>query len=503
MGKLFNKKTKDNSTEKTTKTILEEEAIESPSKMIIQSFMSNKLGMVGLIGFLIIVFVVFIGSSFLKYDAYYSQGIMKNISPGSGYMDVPKDLEREGVRMISTGTTFSVGVSNEDNVYVWGHDIARKQPIPQEVIDNQGNIKQAVAGDNHILVLTNDNEVFGWGENNHGQAELPAMFKTLVEQEGISKIGAGDLYSVILTEGGTVKVWGATLPTGLNLISSDYDNKVADFATGSTNMLVLLKDGTITTFGQRGSELDTTRPAELEDGSKNVVSVGRMMYSGLAVTDEGELIPWGASNEGVFNLPEIEGTVTKIASGREHISFLTDAGKVYSVGRNNYGATEYPTDDGYVDIYTGYFNNYAVKEDGSVTTWGLDGFIIGSDEQGRDLFTRLVHGGKMTLLIALVAVAIQIVLGIVVGVVAGFYGGWVDNLLMRFSEIVTAFPFYPLLITLVAILPPDLSQYHRLIMIMVILGLLNWPSIARLIRGEILAEREKDYITAAKALVFS
>ncbi len=481
--------------------ILEEEAITSPAKVALKNFLKNKLGMVGTIGFLIIVIIVFIGSTFLKYDAYYVQGVMRNVAPGFGYMKYPQELVDEGVKQISVGTTFAVGVSEAGNVYTWGHEIAKKQPMPQEVKDNQGNIAQVAAGDNHIIVLTNDNEIYGWGENNHGQTVLPDQIKKLIEKEGVQKIGASDFYSVVLTEAGTVKVWGATMPTGLNAINSKYDGQVVDFEVASTNMLALLKDGSVVTFGTRGSEIDTAKPEILKEaGEVNIVEIGRMRYSAIAVTDEGENIVWGARADGAYNVPEMEGKVIKAETAREHITVLTDAGKVYSWGTNNYGAIDYPTDDGYVDIFTGYFNNYALKEDGSITTWGLDGFRMGSDEQGRDLFTRLVHGGKMTLLIALVAVGIQIVLGVTIGVISGYYGGWIDNFLNRFGEIISSFPFYPLIITLSALLPVDTSQYQKLIMIMVILGLLGWPSIARLVRGEILAEREKDYITAAKAL---
>ncbi len=481
--------------------ILEEEAITSPTKVAIKNFKKNKLGMVGTIGFLIIVVIVFIGSTFLKYDAYYVQGVMRNVAPGFGYMKYPSELVNEGVKQISVGTTFAAGVSEEGNLYTWGHEIAKKQPIPQEVIDNQGNIAQVAAGDNHIIVLTNDNEIYGWGENNHGQTVLPDQIKRLMEEEGVQKIGASDLYSVVLTEAGTLKVWGATMPTGLNAINPKYDGEVLDFEVASTNILALLKDGSVVTLGQRGSEIDTAKPEILKEaGDVNIVEIGRMRYSAIAVTDEGENIVWGARADGAYNVPEMEGTVIKAETAREHITVLTDAGKVYSWGTNNYGTIDYPTDDGYVDIFTGYFNNYAVKEDGTISTWGLNGFRMGSDEQGRDLFTRLVHGGKMTLLIALVAVGIQIVLGVLIGVISGYYGGWIDNFLNRFGEIISSFPFYPLIITLSALMPVDTSQYKKLVMIMVILGLLGWPSIARLVRGEILSEREKDYITAAKAL---
>lgn len=499
---LFSKKNKPE--EQDLEALLKEEAITSPGKQIVRRFFNNKLGVIGLVGFITIVLVVFIGSSFLEYDAYYQQGVMKNIGTGSGYMDVPSKLKEEGIKKISVGTTFSIGLSNSNNFYVWGYTKNVLGAIPEEANAVQGKIKDVAAGDKHVILLTEDNNIIGWGDNAHGQSTYPDDLKKIIDEEGIAQIGAGDLYSLILTEQGTLRAWGATLPTNLHRISTRYDQNIAEFEAASVNVLVRTKDGDVVLLGQKGSEIDTQMPEEIKrDGSANIVEIGRMRYSGVAVDDTGKAYYWGSSIENAYKAPEMEGTIVKAESGREHIVVLTDAGKVYSWGNDNYGALANPTDEGYTNIFAGFFNNYAVKgneENAEITTWGLDGFVMGSDEQGRDLFTRLVNGGKMTLLIALVAVVIQVLIGVTVGVIAGFYGGVVDNILMRFAEVIASFPFYPLIITLSALLPVDASQYQRLIMIMVILGILNWTGIARLVRGEILSERQKDYITAAKAL---
>ena len=481
-------------------SILKEEAIVSPTRMMINNFLSNKLGLVGLIGFIAVFLIVFIGSALIPYDPYYSQPVLKNLAPGAGYMAYPNELEAEGIKDIQVGTTFAAGISNEGNIYTWGHEIAGNAELPAELENYQGTYEHLLVGDKHILAATSNGEFIGWGQNNFGQADFPKNLESLVKNEGIKKLGGNDLYSVLLTEKGKIRVWGATLPTRLNLIDPRLDGQVEDFVTSTTNILLLLKDGSLTVIGQRGTEIDTELPEELTDGSINIEQIGRMRYSGIAIDDKGEIYTWGARSDGMTPVPEMEGKIVKIKSGREHIAVLTDTGKVYSWGKDNYGSTKAPEADGYSDLYVGYFNNYAIKEDGKADTWGLDGFRLGSDEQGRDMFTRIVHGGRMSLLVAFVSVVIQVVIGTIVGIVSGFYGGWIDNLLMRFGEIVSSFPFYPLIITLSAILPVDVSQNQRLMMIMVILGMLNWPALARLIRGEILSEREKDYITAAKAL---
>lgn len=482
---------------------LKEEAIESPTRMMFKNFFSNKLGVLGLIGFIFTFILIFGGSLLNPYDAYYSQPVLSNLSPGYGYMDYPADLIEEGVKDIQVGTTFAAGLSEEGNIYTWGHDIAFNQAPPEEFHSLQGSYEHVLVGDKHILAASSQGEFVGWGQNNFGQADFPSQLEKIVEEEGIKKLGGSDMYSVLLTEEGTIKVWGSTLPTGLNLISSDLDGQVEDFEASTTNILLLLKDGSLRVIGQRGTEIETAMPEELKDGTVKVVEIGRMQYSGVAVDDKGQVHTWGALADRVDQIPEMDGKIVELASGREHITALTDSGNVYSWGRDNYDSTAAPENGPYSRIFTGYFNNYAQKEDGSMDTWGLNGFILGSDEQGRDVLTRIIHGGRVSLIVAFVSVIVSILIGTIIGIISGFYGGWVDNLLMRISEIISSFPFYPLIITLSAILPVDVTQNQRLMMIMLILGFINWPSLARLIRAEILSEREKDYITAAKALGIS
>lgn len=111
-----------------------------------------------------------------------------------------------------------------------------------------------------------------------------------------------------------------------------------------------------------------------------------------------------------------------------------------------------------------------------------------------------MYGGKTSLLVGVVAVVITTIIGLTVGLIAGFVGGTVDNLLMRFAEIITAIPFLPLLITLSAVLGNSMSPEQRMYLVMVIIGVLSWVGLARLIRGQILIEREKDFILASRAL---
>ena len=125
---------------------------------------------------------------------------------------------------------------------------------------------------------------------------------------------------------------------------------------------------------------------------------------------------------------------------------------------------------------------------------------MGTDQLGRDVFRRLLVGGRMTMTVGFIAVIISTVIGVLVGGISGYKGGKVDNLMMRLTEIVSSIPFLPFCIILSSILGNSIDQTQKIILIMFILGLLSWPGIARLVRGSVLAEREQEFVTAAKAL---
>ena len=483
---------------------LKEEAIRSPGEVAARNFFRNPLGVLGLLLFIATILIVFIGSAILPFDQYYSQGNLTNVAPGGAYMNFPKEMESEGTKKISIGNTFAVGLTNEDNVYIWGADNEDKiLTMPKKVKDalNDKEVLDVAAGDRHIIVATKDNEIYGWGNNSFDQTKMPPMQEKQIKEEGIAKLGAGVQYSAVLTNKKNLIVWGSTMASRLNMIPSSIQGQVEDFDTSSINMLIAKSDGSIQLIGVMGAENQTNMPKELTDGSKKVTKVALTSNSAAAVTEDGEVFVWGPSRAGVMGdkVPEFEGKVVDIQGGETTFTAMDENGKLYSWGIDNYGELNEP-DGEYEQIFSSYFNNYAVRKDGKIETWGLNGFRFGSDDQGRDIFTRLIHGGRMTMLISLVSTVIQVVLGVLIGMISGFAGGRVDNVLMRISEIISSFPFYPMLISLSALLPPGASQTQRITMVMILLGLLGWTGLARLVRGQILAERERDYITAARAL---
>ncbi len=127
-------------------------------------------------------------------------------------------------------------------------------------------------------------------------------------------------------------------------------------------------------------------------------------------------------------------------------------------------------------------------------------FLMGSDSFGRDLFTRILYGSRVSLIVGILVVAVTLPIGMVYGGIAGYYGGRVDNILMRIAEVIIAFPGFYLLLTLSAVLPTNVGCTTRFYLIVVILAFIGWAGFSRLIRGYVLSLKQREFVLAAKAL---
>ena len=151
--------------------------------------------------------------------------------------------------------------------------------------------------------------------------------------------------------------------------------------------------------------------------------------------------------------------------------------------------------DGYTfwGLFEGRFHLVCPAEGGSL-------FLLGTDRLGRDMLSRILHGARISLTIGLFGIAISFVLGITIGGLAGYYGGLVDTITQRVIEVVRSFPEIPLWMSLSAILPVTWSPIWVYFGITIILGMLDWPGLARAVRSKLLALREEDFCTAAQLM---
>lgn len=154
-------------------------------------------------------------------------------------------------------------------------------------------------------------------------------------------------------------------------------------------------------------------------------------------------------------------------------------------------------------FYGPVFSNYALLQTDIDIAKEMPSlqFPFGTDGVGRDVLTRILYGGRISLEVGIFTVFIEIVIGTVVGGIAGFYGGWVDNILMRLVDIFLSLPMLPVVIIIGAVMMDmKVDPAKRIYWVMLVLGLFFWPSLARLVRGQILSLREQEFMVAADAL---
>lgn len=471
----------------------EEELLQSPMRMALQSFVHDKIAMAGVICFVVIFLCCIILPFFYPINLYYQDVTQANVAPGFGMIKVPSALQGNA-QDISVGSTFSVGLDKDGTVYEWGtlpNDRLRSIPSSEET----GRLIMVSAGLDHVLAANEEGQVFTWGNNRMGLEQVPMQ----LEMGGtpIKQLEAGYQISLALTEDGEMYNWGSAYLLNISYPEGVQGN-IEKFAQSTNIVMALTTDGRIVPLTS-GTSAYTNIPEEIQG---DVVDFDLSDESAAAVTSDGRVHTWGNNVNRTMNVPEeIQGHVVSVSGGRYHFSAILDDGTVVSWGDNTHGQASAPAMDAPVSqVDAGYYATYAIDENGNVSSWGLDGYLMGTDNLGRDIFRRLLVGGRMTMTVGAIAVIISTFIGILVGGISGYKGGKVDNILMRLTEIVSSVPFLPFCIILSSILGNSISETQRIILIMVILGVLSWPGIARLVRGSVLAEREQEFVTAAKAL---
>ncbi|HEX75935.1 MAG TPA: ABC transporter permease [Dehalococcoidia bacterium] len=153
---------------------------------------------------------------------------------------------------------------------------------------------------------------------------------------------------------------------------------------------------------------------------------------------------------------------------------------------NNLPPVGFATEESVYNIYTDEFTTTEISG-----TWKHP---LGTDSKGRDMLAMIISGARISLQVGLIATGIAITLGTIIGVLSAYLGGWADNILMRFTDVMMTFPFFLLLVLIVFIFGPSLA------LIVLVIGITGWTGTARLLRSEALSLRTRDFVTAAKAL---
>lgn len=504
------------------------EEIVTPFRQYVRGFLGHKLAVGALIIVICMFLFVFIAPHFFpKYDDNYTEVTQQNIGPSMGMLSVPSKLKKEGIKMIDSYSTFSVGLSNEGNVYVWGYTkigTTKKdmKDIPEEI--KNANIQYVAAGQDHVIAIDDQGKIYGWGNNILGQfgkpnntysdsIYLPDILPTgKVDVNNIKKLECGYQVSGILMNDGTLYLWGnGKTCNNLERVSLQIMGKqVQDFTFTKNDMAVIVDNQLLTGKGDRYQLVRTTVGGEAVDlntfvNGRQIVDMVSDSSTICLVLEDHTVCFAGDFPSNSVQVPTLASDeyFVQIEAGTHHYAGLTNKGNIYAWGGDVLGQCDVKNAKGTVaTLYVGSNQNYAVDAQGKLLTkWGHSGYLFGTDYNGASIFQRIVNGGRMTMTIGAVAVIISAIIGIIIGCLSGYFGGKVDIILMRVAEIVAAIPFLPFAMILSSLMGRiAISEDMRIFIIMVILGVLTWPGLAHMIRGQVLVTRENEYVTAAKAM---
>ncbi|MCI5953181.1 MAG: ABC transporter permease subunit [Lachnospiraceae bacterium] len=511
-----------------------DERYDSPSKLAVKRFFRRPLATGAVVVLLGMFLFVFIGSAISPADLTEtgSEMLHTNMAPTQSLMKLPKQM-KDGAVDISSRGTFTIGLDTEGQVYMWGYyfnvsgDEARNvMTIPEEVKNSK--IAHVAAGSDHCVAISEDGHVYAWGEYDNGQyglngsmiasarKEPDELLEGTIDASAVKQLICGNQVTAILMEDGTIYAWGNDGLCATNLSSvikhGKQDSKLVKLAFTNDGLYGIDENGAFVSGKSTKFNLVTVKDENGRSvsvdiyeyiGDRKIVDIAATGNAIALVADDGEIIVSGMKEP----LPELrEGEkAVSVSGGTRHFVLVTDQGRVYAWGQNYRKQCEVPNDfseAGVVDkVFASGFQNYAFKDGKFVDNWGLKGYIMGTDDMGRDVFNRIMNGGKMTMTVGAVAVIVSTIIGIIVGCISGYFGGAVDMLLMRVTEIFGAIPFLPFALCLSAIFKSsNIRENTRIFIIMLILGVLSWTGLARLVRGQILAEREKEFVTAARAM---
>ena len=504
------------------------ELIVSPARQIFNRFLERKFAVFSVFVVLVMFCVVFIAPHFMpKYYDAFTETTQKDLPPTLSFMSVPGEL-KNNIKMIDSYSSFSVGLSKDGKVYVWGigkigaTGIDIKQ-IPEEV--KNAKIAFVAAGQDHIIAIGEDGQYYGWGSNRFGQYDVneailsnpnlepvpDAVRNGELDVAHIKKVTCGYQASAILMDDGTLYIWGnkqayANLDKFIgrtNIVDVDFTlNYVVGLDAKQTSVYSGTK-GLYTKAKTQIAGVDTQKMSDFLNGRK-INEVRATTTSICLLLDDGTIALTGDFQSDVMEVPTLaEGEYfVDIEAGSYHYTGLTNLGHVYSFGGDHYRQAEAPQVEGAKKIYAGSFQSYAVDENGKLlNSWGLKGYLFGTDDRGANIAERVIAGGRITMTVGAIAVIIEIIIGVSIGLIAGFAGGWVDIFLMRVAEVFSSIPLYPFMLILSSLLAQvSMTTDQRLYMIMVILGILGWPGFAYITRAQVLVARESEYVTAAQAM---
>ena len=491
MSEKETKTAQNGSTEKLALDDARRVKVLSPSMMVFKRFIRNKLAIIGFIILVVMFTFSFLGPLFSPYEVgqlfTHDSEEWKTYATGK-YNTDPHAVTAEGVEFPSTANAaMLLAVSKAGGAA----KLAEGDTLEFETADCSYNLEVLKADAQKPTYLISSSNVVATGlaglvakidpefDTPEIRAALSERAKTMasgsdtVEAGGYTfKVDAGkkEIKFEVLREPDILITYDAIL-----VLDPAYQGVSSTFAFADA-----LYEATMANAAS--FELDGTTYDVAENENEVVLSVNGENV--ILISD----LAFGAFQVGVdLSSDFYTATSDAIRTNTQLFSFVDAAGE---------------TQEARINLVNGnYYVETAQKTQLlSVTEGPSKVHILGTDNFGMDLFTRLMYGGRVSLLVGFVVVFFEIFLGVIAGGISGYFGGWVDTVIMRLVDLVNAIPFYPTIIIIGSVLDHlKVDAVTRLFLLMVVMGILGWTGVARVVRGQILSLREQDFMIATEA----
>lgn len=432
----------------------------SPGMLVAKRFFRNKLAIAGLVIIVCMFLFSFLGGAIMPYsqsEVFYTTEEMKKDYAGATYIDDFQILPAEGAELPSdTFSKMILAISSGESVFE-----------------------------------TRDGQVLGLGKLDENTYSVYAVEKTMNPL-------------AIKSEEYT-----AAVEAGLNQFTFDgetylFDGVGAKATLYSTTELGIACKLSITSFAQ-----DTAFSYEFYRNVLTAMSNGETKATAdgaeYTIEQEGDAAAMVHTADGADYAYISDMNINAIGESAYLAPDFKEAAKLAM--DNGEESFEYTDAEGETDTYlisnkNGQYIIQRYQETRVIDTYASPSKAhwCGTDANGMDLLARLMYGGRISLLIGFVVIFIELIIGVIVGGVAGFFGGWVDNILMRFVDIIYCIPAMPLYLILGSIMDYyKASATVRIYMLCIVMSVVGWVGIARIVRGQILSLREQEFMTAAEA----
>lgn len=456
----------------------------SPSMLVFKRFIRNRLAITGLIILIAMFLFSFLGGVLSPYSQ--AQVFRKYEYTNKDYATIAKNNELRYAA--AEAQTFSTAAyaqlvlarNNDLNSFTAdGNTYTFSEPSPDFIKISVFEKTATATGRKNIFVYKT---VDGSALN----PELQAAFEAANIAKQTEFEFGGDTYYIV--EEGKEKAFGKAVPAAL------ASKMIFDAASSDNSALVSSYEFRV---AAEEAFLNGTRAFEL-NGANYVLEVDGAEDDSIIIDlmEGGNATHFATMSDLIINPSQADTFITP--------EFRTAASEAIAAGETSFTLT---AEDGTETQYTlsGSGTTYTVQA--PVLTQLIDMYAqpswehpLGTDSNGMDVMTRLMYGGRISLMVGFVVILIEMVIGIIIGGISGYFGGWVDTLLMRFLDLFNCIPFWPMVIIAGSIMDTmEIDPYARVFLLMVILGVLSWPGIARVVRGQILALREQDFMVATEA----